>query len=47
MLLTDRNFNTSFFWSKWWRWSGIVSTSFLILWSSRSVYTYFTCLWYY
>jgi len=42
MVLTDRNFNTSFFWSsRWWR-SNIIPTSFLIFWSPRGLYFNYT-----
>ena len=46
MVLTDRNFNTSFFWSSWRRRPYIISTSFLIFWSSRSLYINYTWFWY-
>jgi heme/copper-type cytochrome/quinol oxidase subunit 1 len=45
ILLTDRNFNTTFFWSSWWRWSCFISTLILVFWASWSLYFNFTRFW--
>jgi len=45
ILLTDRNFNTSFFWPFWGRRPYFISTLILIFWSPWSLYFNFTRLW--
>jgi len=45
ILLADRNFNTSFFWS-FWRWKSYSLSAFiLILWTSWSIYFNFARIW--
>jgi len=45
MLLTDRKFKTSFFWSSWrWRFN-FISAYFLVFWSSWGLYFNFTWVW--
>ena len=47
MLLTDRNFNTTFFEPAGGGDPCVISASFLVLWSSRSLYSNITGIWYY
>ena len=46
MVLTDRNFNTSFFEASWWWWPYTIPTSFLILWTPWSLYFNYSWFWY-
>jgi heme/copper-type cytochrome/quinol oxidase subunit 1 len=47
MLLSDRHWQTSFFWlfRRWWY--CIISTYVLVLWTSRGIYYFDTYLWIY
>jgi hypothetical protein len=45
MLLSDRHWQTSFFWLLWWRWRCSFPTYVLVFWSPRGLHNLDTNFW--